>query len=89
MASSNKSSGRSKNQPAIKKGGVIVVNPGGWKDHLAGSDTRYPHIRAHRDGEHSRGLPGNGPAPENPFGHEMANPLGPHTRTEPGDVTPR
>jgi hypothetical protein len=84
MASSNSSRGREKTSTAgIKKGGVIIVNPGGWKDHLAGNDGRYPDIHA----TNGRMLPGNGAAPENLFGHTFANPL-PLKKTEPGDVTP-
>lgn len=64
MANSSKSSVQSKRTSMGKQ----PCNAGGMLDHLAPFDTRYPNLRSQRR------LPGNGPAPENPFGGRIATP---------------
>jgi hypothetical protein len=58
MANSSKASVQSKRTPMGKS---VTCVSGGMLDHLAGVDTRYPDLHSERR------LPGNGPAPQNPF----------------------
>ena len=66
--------------PSSKAGKSSVRNPMRKNDHcpqginldvIGAYDTSYPDIHQTAKG---RGLPGNGPVPANPFGHEIPKP---------------